>query len=152
MAELKSYSCPKCGSFLDVDRDQDTFACPFCGTSFNVLDFHREELIEEARKQAYDGRKAQALEKYEYLLSKKPDDFNLLYEYACAVDGVDALKKLKIDTNNPKNDHKQLRGLLRNDQKFMQGTWSEYVTKLYEVVTFSNKYHELVAQREEIDV
>lgn len=152
MAELKSYSCPKCGSFLDVDRDRDRFDCPFCGASFNVLDFHREELIDEARKQAYDGRKAQALEKYEYLLSKNPDDFNLLYEYACAVDGVDALKKLKIDTNNPKNDHKQLRGLLRNDQKFMQGTWSEYFTKLYEVVTFSNKYHELVAQREEIDV
>ena len=151
MAELKSYSCPKCGSFLDVDRDRDTFDCPFCGASFNVLDFHREELIDEARKQAYDGRKAQALEKYEYLLSKNPDDFNLLYEYACAVEGVDALKKLKIDTDNPKNDHKQLRGLLRNDQRFMQGTWSEYFTKLYEVVTLSNKYHELVAQREEID-
>ena len=151
MGELKSYSCPKCGGFLDVDRDRDTFDCPFCGASFNVLDFHREELIDEARKQAYDGRKAQALEKYEYLLSKNPDDFNLLYEYACAVDGIDALKKLKIDTNNPKNDHKQLRGLLRNDQKFMQGTWSDYVTKLYEVVAFSNKYHELVAQREEIN-
>ena len=56
MAELKSYSCPKCGGFLDVDRDRDTFDCPFCGASFNVLDFHREELIDEARKQAYDGR------------------------------------------------------------------------------------------------
>lgn len=151
MAELKSYSCPKCGSFLDVDRDQDTFDCPFCGANFNVLDFHREELIDEARRQVYDGQKSQALEKYEYLMSKKPDDFNLLYEYACAVDGLNTLKKLKIDTSNPKNDHKQLRQLLRSDQRFMQGTWSEYFTKLYEVVTLSNKYHELVAQREEID-
>ncbi len=55
MAELKSYSCPKCGGFLDVDRDQDTFDCPFCGAGFNVLDFHRDDLLEEARKQVYDG-------------------------------------------------------------------------------------------------
>ena len=151
MAELKSYSCPKCGSFLEVDRDQDTFDCPFCGASFNVLDFHRDELIQEARKQAADGQKSKALEKYEYLLSKKPDDFNLLYEYACVVDGSNSLKTMSIDTNNRKNDHKQLRQLLRNDERFMQGTWSEYFTKLYEVITLSNKYYEVLAQREEID-
>ena len=96
MAELKSYSCPKCGGFLDVDRDQDTFDCPFCGASFNVLDFHRDDLLEEARKQVYDGQRSQALEKYEYLLSKKPEDFDLLYEYACAIDGATSLKNLKI--------------------------------------------------------
>ena len=52
MAELKSYSCPKCGSYLDVDRDRDEFECPFCGNRFNALVFHRDELLAEARRLA----------------------------------------------------------------------------------------------------
>ena len=151
MAELKSYSCPKCGGFLDVDRDQDTFDCPFCGASFNVLDFHRDDLLEKARKQVYDGQRSQALEKYEYLLSKKPEDFDLLYEYACAIDGATSLKNLKISTSNPKNDHKQVRQLLKTDERFMSGPWKDYFAKLYDVLTLANKYHELVDQRTKID-
>jgi len=143
MADLKSYSCPKCGSFLDVDRNQDVFDCPFCGNHFTAIEFHRDELIAEARNLVFNGQKAQGLEKYEYLLKLKPNDFDLLYEYACAVDGVGALRELKINTNDPKNAHEKLRLLIKNDPKYMDGVWSEYYTKLYEVISFSNTYNRI---------
>ena len=91
MDKLKSYSCPECGSFLEVDRYEDVFDCPFCGTHFNVLDFHRDEILGEARELIKNAQTALALEKYEYLLSIETDNFELLYEYACAVDGENRL-------------------------------------------------------------
>lgn len=147
MAVLKSYSCPKCGSSLEVDRDRDVFDCPFCGNHFTVLDFHRDDLLAEARKLVYDGQKSQALEKYEYLLKIKPNDFDLLFEYACAVDGAGALKRLSIATDELNNTHEKLRLLLRNDPRYIDGVWGEYFTKLYEVVILSNKYNELKAEQ-----
>ena len=48
MTKLKCYSCPECGSFLEVDRVEDTFDCPFCGNHFDVVDFHGADLFEQA--------------------------------------------------------------------------------------------------------
>ena len=150
MAELKSYSCPKCGSFLEVDRDKDVFDCPFCGNHFTAIDFHKEELLDEARLLVFEGQKSKALEKYEYLLSIDPDDFDLLYEYACVVDGIGALKDRSINTADPLNRHEKLRILLKNDPRFMQGEWADYYKKLYELVQLSNEYHEVASDHRAI--
>ena len=150
MAELKSYSCPKCGSFLEVDRGKDVFDCPFCGNHFTVLDFHRDELCEEARKLAISGQKSKAIEKYEYLLSIEPDNFDLLYEYACVIDGIGAVKNQSINTNDPLNQHERLRTLLKEDPRFLQGEWAEYYKKLYETVQLSNDYHRLTKEHQEL--
>ena len=151
MAELKSYSCPKCGSYLDVDRDRDEFECPFCGNRFNALVFHRDELLAEARRLARSGDIGQAMEKYEYLLNLLPDDFDIKNEYACAVDGIKSSKALSIDL--PKEPdlvvaHERLRALLINDQRFSQGPGADYFAKLSEVLSLEVKYKELYGKYE----
>lgn len=151
MAELKSYSCPKCGSYLDVDRDRDEFECPFCGNRFNALVFHRDELLAEARQIARSGDTLQAMEKYEYLLNLLPDDFDIKNEYACAVDGIKSSKALSIDL--PKEPdlvvaHERLRALLINDQRFSQGPGADYFAKLSEVLSLEVKYKELYGKYE----
>lgn len=151
MDKLKSYSCPECGSFLEVDRYEDVFDCPFCGTHFNVLDFHRDEILGEARELIKNAQTALALEKYEYLLSIETDNFELLYEYTCAVDGAKALKTLSINADDPHNTHERLRLLLANDKRFTEGKWADYYAKLYEVLLISNKYHELQEQYESLN-
>ena len=142
MENLKSYTCPECGSVLDVDRYKDVFDCPFCGTHFDVLDFHKDELLEEARNLIFSAQSSLALEKYEYILSIRPYDFELLYEYACAIDGVKALKELSINTDDPNNTHEKLRLLLANDTRYTKGKWSKYYSKLFEVITLANRYHD----------
>lgn len=142
MENLKSYSCPECGSVLDVDRYKDVFDCPFCGAHFDVLDFHKDELLEEARNLVFSAQSSLAREKYEYILSIRPYDFELLYEYACAIDGVKALKDLSINTDDPNNTHEKLRLLLANDTRYTKGKWSEYYSKLFDVITLANRYHD----------
>ena len=151
MAELKSYSCPKCGSYLDVDRDRDEFECPFCGNRFNALVFHRDELLSEARRIARSGDILQAMEKYEYLLNLLPDDFDIKNEYACAVDGIKSSKALSIDLPQEPNlvvAHERLRALLINDQRFSQGPGADYFAKLREVLSLEVKYKELYGKYE----
>ena len=151
MAELKSYSCPKCGSFLDVDRDRDVFECPFCGNRFNALVFHRDELLAEARQIARSGDTLQAMEKYEYLLNLLPDDFDIKNEYACAVDGIKSSKALSIELPQEPDlvvTHERLLALLKNDKRFSQGQGADYFAKLCEVLSLEVKYKEIYGKYE----
>jgi len=48
MTKLTSYTCAKCGGVLNVDIGQAVFDCPFCGNGFDLSDFHRGEVLNEA--------------------------------------------------------------------------------------------------------
>ena len=78
MPNLRSYSCPECGSFLEVDRNKDTFDCPFCGTKFNAVDFHGDEILDQAKdclkKRSFDAAK----DKYLIVLDNDPQNFDAL--------------------------------------------------------------------------
>ena len=86
MPNLRSYSCPECGSFLEVDRNKDTFDCPFCGKHFDALDFHGKELFEQANKYLEGRQYELAKKKFEYLLSQDPENFDFLWDLDDVVD------------------------------------------------------------------
>ncbi len=135
MANLKSYSCPKCGSYLDVDRDQDMFECPFCGSVFDVADFHGKELLDQAAELMRRKEFKKAREKYEYLLSKKPNEFEFLYGYACSVGEVDTLDDFEF----PKSMNGKLVSLFKNDPRFQVGSAAAYFAKLLEMFNTANE-------------
>ena len=110
MAVLKSYTCSKCAGVLLFDSDQEFFDCPFCGTKFNVTDFHGNEILNLAKaclkKQSYDAAK----EKYNAVLENEPDNFNALL-------GI-VLCELKVTSVEDLKDHKVLENKdLTNAQK-----------------------------------
>ena len=142
MAKLKSYSCPKCGSFLDVDRDQDKFDCPFCGSQFNAVDFHGNDLREQAKTVLKKGDYKSARQKYEYLLNKTPEDFEVLYGYACAVGEVSSLDKFE----DPKRYSQKLRNIFLNDPRYSMGPAAPYFAKLAEMFEISRRRTELSAE------
>ena len=144
MANLKSYSCPKCGSFLDVDRDQDIYTCPFCGSVFDVVDFHGKEIFDQAAEFAHRKEYKKAREKYEFLLSKKPFEFDFLYGYACAVGEVDTLD----DLESAKNLSSSVRNLFQNDPKYLVGPSAAYFAKLLEMF---NTTKEILDKKQERD-
>ena len=142
MAKLKCYSCPECGSFLEVDRVADTFDCPFCGNHFDVVDFHGSDLLEQAEIALKKCNYAEARQKYEYLLSKKPEELEFLYGYACAVGEVQSLDKFE----DPKRYSKKLQSLFNNDPRYKTGPAAPYFAKLAEMFEISRKHTELVAK------
>ena len=70
MAILKSYTCSKCAGVLNFDSDQEFFECPFCGTAFDVLDFHGDEVMEQAKSLLKNKSFDAAREKYKAVLTK----------------------------------------------------------------------------------
>ena len=142
MAKLKCYSCPECGSFLNVDRDQDTFDCPFCGSHYDVVDFHGTDLLEQAEQALRKGDYSVARQNYEYLLENKPDDLELLYNYACAVGETSSLDKYE----DPKKLSIKLQLLFKNDPRYSTGPAAPYFTKLAELFEISKRHAELKAK------
>ena len=135
MANLKSYSCPTCGSVLEVDRDQDVFDCPFCGSHFDAVVFHGAEIQRDAGELMRRKEFSKAREKYGFLLSKKPDEFEFLYNYACAVAEVDSLEHFEAS----KRISAKLTNLLRNDPRYRSGTAAAYFNKLLEMSDISKQ-------------
>ena len=78
MALLKSYSCAKCGGVLHFDESQEVFDCPFCGSGFTYTDFHREDLLKQARTSIAKENYLTAADKFKTILNDNPGDFEAL--------------------------------------------------------------------------
>ena len=146
MAKIKSYSCPKCGSFLEVDRDRDTLDCPFCGSHFDVVSFHGKDLYEQAETLLKNKDYRLAREKYALLLKQKPEDFELLCGYACAVAEVPSLDEF----SDPEKYSIRLSNMFDEDPRYKQDPAAPYFAKLSELFSISRKYNELMAELETI--
>ena len=75
MARLKSYTCSKCAGVLVFDGDQEYFDCPFCGTRFDILDFHGDEVMDQAKSLLKNKSFDAAREKYQAVLNYDPKNF-----------------------------------------------------------------------------
>lgn len=78
MAVLKSYTCSKCAGVLVFDSDQKFFDCPFCGTRFNAVDFHGEEIISQAQACLEQKEFSTAQTKFKAILADRPHNFTAL--------------------------------------------------------------------------
>ena len=78
MAQLKSYTCSKCGGALIVDKDQEVFDCPFCGTKFGFDDFHGQDVLGDGVKALRQMEFSSAKEKFERILKDDPSNFKAL--------------------------------------------------------------------------
>lgn len=78
MSQLRKYTCSKCGGALIVDKEQEVFDCPFCGTKFDFEDFHGQDVLGDAGKALHQMEFTAAKEKYEMILEKDPHNFTAL--------------------------------------------------------------------------
>ena len=140
MSRLKSYSCSKCGGILNVDRDQDVLDCPFCGTRFDYVRFHSEELLAKAEQDLKCKDFDSAKEKYKTVLSKEPDNFIALRGYALCAGEISSADKLDDPVNLNKCFYN---GILRvlAEEEYRMGPYAEYFTKLSEAIIHAQEYN-----------
>ena len=141
MARIKSYSCSKCGGILNVDISEEYFDCPFCGSNFGILDFHSNEIRDEAQALLRKGDCAKAHAKFEELLSQSPDDFELLRSNLLAVGNINLIDKL--DSPETLGRTEGVKELLENDERYKAGVGELYFAKLLEMAVISREYSKL---------
>ena len=60
------------------DSEQEFFDCPFCGTKFNTVDFHEDEIKVQAEESLKKEAFSSAKEKFNLILESDPSDFDAL--------------------------------------------------------------------------
>ena len=146
-AKLKSYSCSNCGGVLNVDRDEDVFDCPFCGAHFDVMDFHKKDILDEVKELWKRNEFAAAKKRIEYVLTKNSDDYELLRAYALSVANLTSFEKLDEPKNINLGQTAKLLELLQGDARYSSGKGAPYFAKILEMLPIAREYNELSGQK-----
>ena len=139
MALLKSYTCSKCAGVLIFDSDQAYFDCPFCGTKFNVADFHGAELFSQASACLAQNDFIAAREKYKTVLDNEPDNFEALRGLVLSEAGLPSPEWLCNPINFKKNNISSINKLIENAVAKTDGAEAAYFQKLSELVGMVNE-------------
>ena len=146
-ARLKSYSCSNCGGVLNVDRDEDVFDCPFCGAHFDVLAFHKKDILDEVKELWKRNEFAAAKKRIEYVLTKNSDDYELLRAYALSVANLTSFENLNEPKNINLGQTAKLLELLQGDARYSSGKGAPYFAKILEMLPIAREYNELSGQK-----
>ena len=138
MKGLRSYSCLKCGGILNVDRGQELYDCPFCGTGFETVDFHRSDLMNQADDLLFHSDFRRAKEAYQDILSKQPGDFDALLGLVLCSGSITSVSKLENPVNLNKSDCAGMLKLLE-DQAYNEGSGAPYFAKLRELILLAEE-------------
>ena len=142
MASLTSYTCAKCGGVLNIDSDQELFDCPFCGTKFDMVDFHRKDMLSEAELSLKRMEFLSANERYTEMFNKNPNDFEALRGLALCAGKIPS----KDDLTNPKrlikHDMEKTESFIKKNSEYCSGY--PYFEKVLEIISLCRKYENLL--------
>ena len=147
MALLKSYTCSKCAGVLIFDSDQSYFDCPFCGTKFNVADFHGAELLSQAASCLAQNDFNAARDKYNTVLEHEPDNFEALRGLILSEAGLPSPEWLCNPTNFKKNNISSINKFIENAKARTKGAEASYFNKLSELVGMVSEIKSLEKER-----
>ena len=150
MAKLKSYTCSKCAGILNFDSDQEFFECPFCGTEFDVLDFHGEEVMEQAKSLLKSESFDAAREKYKAVLENDPQNFEANLGVVLCDLNVTSPSSLEFPDLLPKYDAVKVRRSIVNAKKNTEKNGSLYFGKMYELINIKEDVAKLRKEEYEL--
>lgn len=74
-----AYECQSCGGRLVLDDNRKIYNCQSCGNTYDYTYFEGLELLENANNACERGEFQSAINMYDFLLRKEPDNFEALY-------------------------------------------------------------------------
>ena len=150
MAVLKSYTCSKCAGVLNFDSDQEFFECPFCETAFDVLDFHGDEVIEQARSLLKNESFDAAREKYKAILKYDPKNFEANLGVVLCDLKVTSEDSLEFPDLLPEYDVVNVRKSILKAKRNTGKNGSSYFGKMYELISVKEDVARLRKEESEL--
>ncbi|MCR4729713.1 MAG: hypothetical protein K5881_02160 [Saccharofermentans sp.] len=150
MALLKSYTCSKCAGVLVFDGDQDFFDCPFCGTRFDVMEFHGDEVMEQAKsllkKESFDA----AREKYLSVLENDPGHFEANLGVVLCDLKITTPDALEFPEVIPDNSIIRVKRAVTNARKQSDELGAQYFGKILELINIKERVNKIKKERDEL--
>ncbi|WP_034451077.1 tetratricopeptide repeat protein [Butyrivibrio sp. AE2032] len=147
MATLKSYTCSKCAGILVFDSDQEFFDCPFCGNKYDIVDFHADEVLSQARSCLEQRSFSAAKEKFDQILDNDPENFEALLGSVLCVLNLSSIEELYNYENLSGCDITEAKKVLINAKRSSVNAKAGYFSKFIEVI---GNYEKIVAAYKEI--
>lgn len=146
MAILKSYTCSKCAGILTFDSDQEFFDCPFCGNRYDIVDFHADEVLDQARSCLAQKSFAAAREKFDQVLANDPENFDALLGSVLSILNISSVDKLDDDDNLSGRDLNEAKKALVNAKRLSVNEKAEFFSQFIKVI--GNHENIVKAQKE----
>ena len=78
MTLIKIHTCTKCGGVLTVHNDRQQYECPYCSVFYDYEYFRSRDILEQAAASQKMLQYDSAIEKYEFILKKDPQNFTAI--------------------------------------------------------------------------
>ena len=148
MSELKSYTCAKCGAVLSVDKVEGQMACPFCGNEFDLVDFHREDLMLQAEECLSRGAYEPARKKFNQVLESDPTDIVAYRGLILCAGRVQSTENLRDRYKQASGDLDAIRRIVASANENVTEEDADYLDKLVCLFEIHNVYKNLGKRRE----
>ena len=134
MATLKSYTCTKCAGILMFDADQEILDCPFCGNRYDIVDFHADEVLDQANACLKQGSFPAAKEKFSQILDNDPQNFDaLLGTVLCALK-LDSPERLENCDNLAGGDLTEAKKAALRAKRLSVNEKADYFERLFSLI------------------
>ena len=155
MTKLTSYTCAKCGGVLNVDIGQAVFECPFCGNGFDLSDFHRGEVLNEAALNLKNREFQSAQKKYGDLLAVDENDFEAKRGMILAegnIRSIDSLKDPEKLIKANRNKAKDKAEFYRVNSDELQASYFEKLNDMFvQADSYAHAKNEIFTNRKYAD-
>ena len=150
MATLKSYTCSKCAGILTFDSDQEFFDCPFCGNRYDIVDFHADEVLDQAGSCLKQRSFSAAKEKFGQVLDNDPQNFDALLGSVLCVLNLPSEEKLEDSDNLSGRDLTEAKKMLNNAKRLSTGEKADYFAEFITLIENYEKRIKLDKQKQEL--
>jgi len=134
MATLKSYTCTKCAGILMFDADQEILDCPFCGNRYDIVEFHADEVLDQANACLRQGSFSAAKEKFGQVLDNNPRNFDaLLGTVLCALK-MDSAERLENCDNLAGGDLTEAKKAALRAKRLSVNEKADYFERLFSLI------------------
>ena len=134
MATLKSYTCSKCAGILMFDSNQEILDCPFCGNRYDIVDFHADEVLDQANACLRQGSFSAAKEKFGQVLDNNPRNFDaLLGTVLCALK-LDSAERLENCENLSGGDLTEAKKAALRAKRLSVNEKADYFERLFSLI------------------
>ena len=148
MPGLKSYTCEKCGAVLSVDKLEGQMACPFCGNEFDLVDFHREELLLQAEECLSRGAYEPAREKFNKVLENDPTDIVAYRGLILCAGRVQSTEDLRDRYKQAGGDLDAIRRIVASANGHVTRDDADYLDKLVSLFEIPKAYKDIKSRRD----
>ena len=150
MATLKSYTCTKCAGILMFDADQEILDCPFCGNRYDIVEFHADEVLDQANACLKEGSFSAAKEKFGQILDNDPQNFDALQGIVLCALKLDSPERLENSDNLAGGDLTEAKKAALRAKRLSVNKKADYFAKMYSLIVNYEKIVRFEKEKQEL--